>query len=215
MMLKITMIVGAGLLIALLLCGCSGGTSTDAPVVDTATLPAANWFPMKVGDSWTYDVTHDTSLINPVPGEKLIAKYTGTISTPSKVTQGGLSWFKVHFAALIGGYDALARQDANGLLTKDMPAAATREYVIKKPIIVGATWQGAETGATYKITSKTKSVTVPAGTFTNCLAVLCTDTSAGTKSTAYYAPGVGKVLVVTMKGTKLAFKLECKSYVLK
>lgn len=217
MVLKITMVVGVGLIIALMLCGCSGGTSTEAPVVDTAALPAANWFPLKIGNSWTYAVTQDTSLINLAPGEKFIAKYTGVMSAPSKVTQGGLSWFKMHFAgpAIIGSYDALARHDVNGLLGKDLPKTAPREYAIKKPIKVGTTWKGGKTGIGFKITSLTKTVTVPKGTFKNCLVVVCTDTPSGTKTTVSYAPGVGKILVVAMKGTKLAVKWELKSYVLK
>lgn len=211
---SIALLVGVGLLITLTLCGCSGGVSTEAPAVDTASLPAANWYPLKVGSWWTYDVTHDTSLINPAPGQKFIAKYEGTVHVDRKVTQGGLSWFKLHFTALIGGYYALARHDATGLLGKDMPVAATKEYAIKKPIRVGTTWLGAETGITYKITSLTKTVTVPAGTFNNCMAIFCNDTPAGTKTTAYYAPGVGKVLVVTTKDAKPAFRMELKTYVL-
>lgn len=210
------MVVGVGLLIALMLCGCSGGTNTAVPSVDSeAVLPAAKWFPLAIGNSWTYNITQDTSLITPEPGQKLIAKYSGTMSSPSKMTQGGLVWYNMHFAALIGSYDALARRDANGLLGKDMPPAAPREYAIKAPIQVGATWNGGKTGIGFKITSLTKKVTVPKGTFKNCLVVVSTDTPANTKTTTYYAPGVGKILVIAMKGTKLAVKWELTNYVLK
>ena len=216
MTLKNGVLIGVGLLIVFALCGCSGGTSTPAATVDSAaTLPAANWFPLKVGNSWTYQVTQDLSVTNPAPSEKFIYTYTGTMSVPSQVSQSGLSWFKMHFAASLGSYDALARHDANGLLGKDMPVTAPREYAIKKPIAVGATWNGGKAGITFKITSLTKTVTVPTGIFKNCLSILCTDTPGNTKTTAYYAPGVGKILVVAMKGTKQAFRYELKSYVLK
>jgi hypothetical protein len=64
-------------------------------------------------------------------------------------------------------------------------------FFLKMPLTAGASWQTAE--GRYAVTAVAETVTVPAGTFTNCVEV--TRWNPGSKITvvSVYAPGVGMV----------------------
>jgi hypothetical protein len=194
-----------------LLAGCSGGTSTPAVDTSLVTLPAKSWFPMAIGDSWTYNVTADPSQLSP-SGDKFVITADGTMTIPEKRTVGGFSWFVLRATTPLGTEDALARQTALGLMGKDTSETSVGEYAIKAPITLNNSWRGVGTGIYYKITGVNQTVKVPAGTFKGCIVVRMLDNTKSMQTLVTYKQGVGKIKAVTTKSGKLVIKWELKSY---
>lgn len=84
-------------------------------------------------------------------------------------------------------------------------------YILKAPLTPGASWPG-EHGGTTRITSTSKTLTVPAGTFTAC--VETTEEGgrvAGATYVSAYCPGVGLVLL-DVKSEGASARAELRSH---
>lgn len=153
----------------------SGGSSGDSAGGSSGPLTVRNLAMLAVGNQWTYAVTGD-GLDCP----------TGTQSTKveSQETVQGHEAYQVRDACSQGELTAFS-YDADSLLQQ---FGAEWLKVMTSPIEDGASWTFAP-GTT--ITWHTvPSITVPAGTFTNCVKRTVSDTST---SEATFCPGVGQV----------------------
>lgn len=93
--------------------------------------------------------------------------------------------------------------------------AAGGGYVLRSPLTADAAWQG-EFGIV-SVTALSRSITVPAGEFHNCLeTVEVAETPAYTKTaTTVFCPGIGMVYYLLegeQSGVKVSQKLELKSF---
>ncbi|MGH7966852.1 MAG: hypothetical protein ACRERD_34355, partial [Candidatus Binatia bacterium] len=71
------------------------------------------------------------------------------------------------------------------------PAGTEPRFFIKTPLEVGTAWKNQD--GRYEITAIDETVTVPAGTFTNCIEVTNKSESGKVTIVSLYAPGVGVV----------------------
>ena len=75
---------------------------------------------------------------------------------------------------------------------QDQPsAAAGLLFVLKSPLRIGTVWENAD--GRYEVTGLGLSVSVPAGTFENCVEVMRWSAGGGVTVVSLYAPGVGVV----------------------
>ena len=170
--------------------------------VGYAATPTALYWPLKVGNSWTYLFT-DFSGATPVTHGQAV-KVTGTIS------QSGATWFVAKTTQGTTNVSTFYyRHDAVGLLTcfKLVP---TPYYMIKRPLTNGTTWvmMTSAGGSIHRtITNCNATTTVPAGTFTHCLLITQTyDYNKNLKVLYWYAPNKGEVRCESWDTGKLVDK---------
>jgi hypothetical protein len=154
----------------LLALGCAGKTAaTAAAPSGPPPEDAAAYYPLLPGWKWAYDVEKGS--------ERILAVYAVTEKNGDTVViQTGEE--RMNYALFSEG---IARRD--GL--------AIGDYILKSPIRPGADWPIA--GGRAKIASVGRTVTVAAGTFTNCATVEESRTDPLRVIRTTYAPGVGPV----------------------
>lgn len=158
-------------------------------------VPARDYFPLKVGDSWTYRNDEDESEFTvKVLGEEKQPDGTLIYQVERLVGMRNLYWY-----AKTPGW-VLMRREANpeqeGIEVKHEPA---RQF-LKNPLVTGAkwTWKGKGLTGTDILEISTvegpRVVTTPAGRFRAMKVVSkVTDGDAAVTRTTWYAPGVGLV----------------------
>jgi hypothetical protein len=148
-------------------------------------LPAA-YFPLAVGNEWVYESSEGTEATPVVESWRVARQEEGAFVLQIKqsyVTADGVEEFFVSTAA---GLRRLDRQTASPETTED-----ELRFFLKAPLSVGATWKNAD--GTYTVTASGKTITVPAGTFTNCVEVTHQSTGGRVTVVTLYAPSVGVV----------------------
>jgi hypothetical protein len=149
------------------LAGCAG-TSQTAPA-PARTLGAADYYPLQPGWKWAYDLEKD--------GEHILAIYAVLERTPEVAI--------VRFGDESMAYgltrDGIAQRE--GVVNGD--------YVLKNPIAVGAAWRVA--GGDARIAAVGQAVTVPAGTYADCIVVETLRSEPARLTRTTFAPGVGPV----------------------
>ncbi len=106
--------------------------------------------------------------------------------------------FEMFFVQTANGISRVATKEKKN--EKEMRSAiksgAAKEVelraVFQAPVTVGATWENAD--GYYKVTAVDKEVTVPAGTFTDCVEIWHQSRSGRVIVSTLYAPGVGVVV---------------------
>jgi hypothetical protein len=129
----------------------------------------------------------------------------------------GATWFVVSFA-WVGEpepWTTYGRHDATGLLWKDGPGEP-EYYRLKSPVVAGATWgMPSDPSRTFRITKVGEGVTVPAGTFSDCVVVEDTVKTSGQPDdvlTSWLAKGVGPVREEEHLGSTLVYLSQLKQY---
>jgi len=202
----------ATLILALLLAGSAPSAAADEP-----------YYPLKPGLRWEYQVTSErgtakTLVITNLPPREL----QGRTVTPRKWDLGGAVFYQF-MGQDEGGIFRFAEQTSE----KGAPTLITpRDYDLKYPLAEGTTWDiTAQVGevkvpVNLSIESVTDTVTVPGGTFKNCLKIKQVGEAKGQASvTAYewYAPKVGVVkslVILKSKGKGGAMVTESRTYLL-
>jgi hypothetical protein len=181
-------------------------TSNAAAVTvqDVPTLPTAAYLPLKVGNQWEYTGTE----VNPLGVKTSAVTITLTMTVSQQLVRDGEVWWQV----LAKTSDPQStpvrmylRHDAAGLMSSETvghPAV----NLMATPLQAGKSWVHPEDSRrTYVIESTTETVTVPAGTYTNCVKVVETDTGYTPESLimVWYKDGVGIVQEQVYAGTTL------------
>ncbi len=183
------------IILALLLPGNASGGELDE-----------SYYPLKEGMRWEYTVTSDKSdtkklIITNLPPQELNERTV----IPRKWEIGGTTFYRLMSKDDRGIYryaEETAEQASPTII-------GPKEYEIKFPVAEGTTWDittkigNADLNVSLTIESVTDVVTVPAGTFKNCVKVKQQgEDKANASVTAYewYAPKVGVVKsLVTLK----------------
>jgi hypothetical protein len=148
--------------------------------------PPAAYFPLAVGNRWVYESSESTA-VTPVVESWEVTRQEGN----AFVLQIKQSYM------IAEGVEEFFVSTAEGIRHSDRPAANVEamgtepRFFLKAPVTVGATWNNAD--GKYAVTAIDATVTVPAGTFTNCVEVTHWSASGTVTTITLYAPGVGMV----------------------
>jgi hypothetical protein len=165
--------------VAFMLCG--WWMCRSAPGV--AETKPENYFPLAVGNRWVYQSSEGTE------AEPVLESW-------EVIRQEGNSFIVGVQKPFITGGD-LEEQFALGSegVQRRLPSSTTPEsqfqLILKLPPAIGVTWQGAD--GRYTITAVGDNVTVPAGTFPNCVEVTRFHKETKVTEISTYAPGVGMI----------------------
>ncbi|HEY3398732.1 MAG TPA: Ig-like domain-containing protein [Armatimonadota bacterium] len=167
--------------------------------------PTANYYPFSASSYWAYQGT----TVTPGSVRTLLATPTLTILVHNQVVLEGLVWWELE----IKGTDPkqpsgwmYLRHDDQGLRQISYAVVGGSSvpqytYKLREPLLAGSHWADPyRSEHSWDLTSITASVTVPAGTYTNCFKVVEHDvdaTGVAFDTTAWFAPGVGVVRTET------------------
>ena len=143
----------------------------------------SHYFPLSTGNRWVYEVQDRTDGAPPAEEHwEVISEEQGAFVLRIRHSDLPTGGFEESFIPTNEGIKRVAAE------TKDKEHPP---FVLKGPVQVGTTWE--DDDGTYEITALDKTITVPAGTFYQCLEV--TNRRRGGKATVLtlYAPGVGVV----------------------
>ncbi len=157
-----------------------GGMLLIASVLTVAAAPD-NYFPLAVGNHWVYESSEGTKEDPALESWDVIRREGTTFVVRVQqpfVTEGGMEEM---FEPVLQG---VQRHIPNGKTSE-------AQLILKLPPIAGARWQNAD--GSYTITSMGETVTVPAGTFANCVAVTQWREKTNITIVSTYAPGVGLI----------------------
>jgi hypothetical protein len=185
------LLVPAILVIGLLLTGCPGGGPAD-------------YHPLKVGDKAEMDIITTSVTTVFVPDTTVTTKGPDTISTVSEVIgtdklTSGEDVFVVKSTTADTIIDtSFMRKDSDSLYVYDAKTDSVASYVEPLELKVGTKWtQKPDTTITitYEVKADTAKITVPAGTYSNCLVISITTTPSTFPVTQYQyrAKDVGAV----------------------
>lgn len=158
------------------------------------------YFPLKPGMSWTYEIVSDKHPTQKVVVTNLPSREVkGTKVTLRKSEAGGPARFY-----LVGSDDkGIFRFGEQKSETAEPEIITPRDYYIRNPATTGTTWDTTakmgpeEVNINLTIESTSDSVTVPAGTYKDCLKIKHVggnkDKSLTVEAYEWYAPEVGLV----------------------
>jgi hypothetical protein len=159
-------VVGAALLS--LVTGCATAPPGPAASASRSTA-AADYFPLEAGWKWAYELDRE--------GQHLLAVYTVLERMPDgAIVQAGDQ--RISYAVT-----------PQGIAMKE--AGTVGDYVLKNPVVLGTTWN--VTAGTAKIVATDKTVSGPAGEYTDCVVVEVLRHEPNRLSRTTFAPGVGPV----------------------
>ncbi|HXG19820.1 MAG TPA: hypothetical protein VNN62_12220 [Methylomirabilota bacterium] len=151
------------------------------PTSAVADPTAADYFPLSVGNRWVYESSEG-------------ADATPVVESWEVVRQEGRAFVvRVQQPFVTGdGLEEIFEVNAESVQRR-VPDAKTTEpqLILKAPAAVGDSWQGAD--GRYTITAAGETVTVPAGTFDNCLEITRRNKESRVTIASTYAPGVGMI----------------------
>ncbi len=161
----------------------------------------AAYFPLTVGNRWVYEASEGTSteeweVIREEEDAFVIQITADSLSTAS---------FEEEFRPTPDGIERLTRSDIN-VDNRPQPAInrkfqpqpqaepngdAGPAFVLRRPLRIGTVWENGD--GRYEITALGQAVTVPAGTFEDCVEVMHWSRGGKVIVISLYAPGVGVV----------------------
>lgn len=178
-----------------------------------------DYFPLKIGNEWTFRESTDLSLYS------YTIKLDRNAATKEK---GGSEVYMVSSRIDTGNYEAETygySLTQNGLERVDYEDTLGEVYssqyiMLKKPYDAGTTWETiSESGndtLVFTIVSTNETVNTVGGTFRNALKIEITNKNEiSFKEYDYFAPNIGYVLFQFYIYEKLAEKRELRSYILK
>jgi uncharacterized protein DUF3108 len=162
--------------------------------------PASRYYPLKPGLTWTYTVTSEKINNGKIVITNLPAKEMGGVTvTPRKWDMGGVVRYHLMAMDSMGIYRYGEQQDENAAPVLTKPKA----YSLRDPVATGTTWDMAsklgedELTISLTVESITDSVTVPAGTYKDCVKIKHLGGKKGApislEAYEWYAPEVGLV----------------------
>jgi hypothetical protein len=160
---------------------CATGPAREAPPRPAPPEDAREYYPLEPGWRWAYDVERGAERILAVyavrerHGEQVVVEAAGEL---------------IHYAVFDAG---IARTGAAGEADKRGQSA---DFLIKSPVRPGASWL--IEGGRASVTAVGRSVTVPAGTFENCLVVEEARGAPPRLVRTTYAPRVGPVAIESL-----------------
>jgi len=224
---RMLLAIGGAVMAVVSLGGCGGagakvGDLTGGPTVGAAP-PTAMYWPLAIGNTWRLRVTQygvapgwSPMFVGLVPAGLLAA---GTQSThreihriTGRVSVNGQTWFVDKTTVEGTTCRVLLRHGPGGFLVK-APASAPRCYFLKTPLTEGNAWPARSRHSTFQIAGVDRTVTVPAGTFGDCIAVAETsEEEPGATWTRWYAGGIGPAKAEVRDGETLVVLWELLAY---
>jgi len=171
---------------------CSKPTSSPAAVHAPTSKPS-RYFPLALGNSWTYDVTIQTRSL------PAAIRMNVTDVDNSASAQGGttyvLSILDTSLAPEDRPDEPVLYQVREGL---GLYCVKCEGYILREPLVLSNRWPAgiAEgTDGTYRITDTTRTVRTPISTWNGCLTVEKTETTFDRRILTVYCLDVGPTLV--------------------
>jgi hypothetical protein len=162
------------------------GWGLKEPSLLYAEPPPAAYFPLAVGNRWVYESSESTNATPVVESWEVTRQEENAFVLQIKQSYVTAEEAEEFF---VSSADGIRRRDRQ---TASAEAGGTEpRFFLKAPLTVGATWNNPD--GKYAVTAIDKTVTVPAGTFTNCVEVTHWSASGTVTTIALYAPGVGMV----------------------
>ena len=164
--LTLAAVVGAGILSLLPACASAPSSPAAGPARSTA---ATDYFPLDAGWKWAYELERD--------GQHLLAVYAVLERMPDgAIVQAGDQ--RISYAVT-----------PQGIAMKE--AGTAGDFVLKNPVVAGATWN--VMAGTAKIVATDKTVSGPGGDYKNCVVVEILRHEPNRLSRTTFAPGMGPV----------------------
>ncbi len=146
----------------------------------------ADYFPLAIGNRWIYESSEGTEAAPALEAWEVIRQEETNFVLRIKQPYVTSESVEELVAASADGVSSLSRE-AGDHNTQDTAS----QFFLKSPLTPGATWKNG--GGRYAITAIDETVTVPAGTFTNCVEVTRWSTAGTATVISLYAPGIGMV----------------------
>jgi len=159
--------------------GCASSPPPAAPAPQKAAT-AADYFPLDLGWKWAYELNRE--------GQHMLAVY----SVLERVAEGAVVQAGDQRISYAVNQEGIAIIDATG-----------RDFIIKNPVVRGATWDVFAGTAT--IAAVDKKVSLPSGDYANCVVVETLRHDPTRLSRTTFAPGVGPVSVEVQVETQGRF----------
>ena len=159
--------------------GCASAPPATSQTPPRAT-NAADYFPLDPGWKWAYDLERE--------GQHMLAVYAVLERVPEgAIVQAGDE--RISYAV---NREGIALIDSSG-----------RDFVLKNPVVRGASWPVFAGTAT--ITAVDKKVSVPSGDYANCVVVETLRKDPNRLSRTTFAPGIGPVAIEVQAETQGRF----------
>lgn len=153
----------------------------EAEATGAEATAVSKYLPLAVGNRWVYELSDRTDAPSVVESWEVNRSEDGAFVLhiyQSELSTGG---FEEFLLPTTGGIKRFYRETG--------PEEAT--FLLKAPLRVGERWSDED--GTYEITAVQKTVSLPAGTFSDCLEVTYRSKESNATVVTLYAPGVGVV----------------------
>ena len=196
--------IGIASVLAGVLAGVLGGCLQTACIVWAEPL-LGEYFPLAIGNRWVYHArqgaaTEEWQVIRQEKDAFVVKITADSLSTASfeeffiptaagveRVSAANGKQAEVKHPVVNSKYQAQLAQ-----LAQTSSAEASQPlFVLKRGLQIGTVWENRD--GRYEVTSVSETVTVPAGTFENCVEVMHWSKGGGVTVITHYAPGVGVV----------------------
>ncbi|UWG97653.1 hypothetical protein LPY66_02115 [Dehalobacter sp. DCM] len=146
----------------------------------------ADYMPLSEGNYWAYEgIGNEYASYTAKVTYQQDNKYQVMIDNGGSVTANR---YEVTDSTLINTYRQSELYDDKNILNSPENYHAV---LLQSPLTLGNSWESE--GATYEIADTMATITVPAGTFENCLVVKIDYNDSGNTSYFYYKKGVGLI----------------------
>ncbi len=173
--------VAGWLAVACLLAACASSGTRSTGAAQPPPEDAHQYYPLEAGWRWAYDIERGA--------ERILAVYSvrGRTGDEVVIEAGGEEIrYRIH-------PQGIARPEPESEFDK---RESVPDFLIRSPVRPGERWQIA--GGFAHVTRVGQRVTVPAGTFDNCLTVEEARESPPRLVRTTYAPGVGPVMIESL-----------------
>lgn len=140
-----------------------------------------DYFPLAVGNRWVYESSEGK-------------KEAPTLETWEVIRREGSAFVVATQQPFMptGALEDMFELVAQGVQRRELGSTNAEAYLfLQLPPVAGVSWQNAD--GRYAITSLGETITVPAGTFTNCVEVTRWREKTNVTVISTYAPGVGMI----------------------
>lgn len=191
------------------LLGCQGTSKTTVRTQATQskkenTLRIQDYFPLRVGDKWTYNIQYSfTKKIKQWQVRMVRKKGRLFYDSDKPPQQYEYDAYGLRTQKVLDG-----QKNYEWCKRKEFGLCAQRRYLLKYPLEVGNRWMsviGVTKVERYMIMSVSHTVRTPAGAYDNCIVVRSREDQGRLgilENRLYFAPQVGLIKIVTVKETR-------------
>ena len=146
-----------------------------APRLLPADVVPTTYFPLAVGNRWVYEAGEGSDTQDLVEAWEILRKDEPAFVMQIILDGDERARFEMSFVQTPNGISRVATKEKKNEkeLRSAIKSGAAKEVelraVFQAPVTVGATWENVD--GYYKVTAVDKEVTVPAGTFTDCVEI--------------------------------------------